>query len=331
MIGWVASGRRDSLGPAVSVLIPVYNGGDYLRCALESLQSQSFTNFEIVVIDNNSTDNTPELLASWSKVESRLRRVRLNTRQVSAGLNYGARIALAPLIARLDSDDIAFPDRLAVQVEVMNRRPSISALGSAVQLIDANGQPVAVSPQPLSHHDIRRRQKTSCALVASSSMIRAEALRAIGGYREGLNLSEDFDLWLRLSEQYTLANLPNVLVGYRIRRGSVSERQPARLALASLCVVAAARARSNGLEEPFSSGSPNLRQALPILNLSRRRARRLVRYRSAAVRIHRWSFSACRARGIAAAIRWLIHQRTVRALHTRIVRLLFGTTAPRAF
>jgi glycosyltransferase involved in cell wall biosynthesis len=260
--------------------MPVHNGALYLDEALASLAAQTFRDFEIVVVDNASTDETPGMLARWAAREPRLRTLRLERNRLSASLNEAARMARAPILARLDADDVARPDRFERQMAALARHPEVGLLGSSAILVDRRGRPLGEIRPPRADKDIRQRHRTSCGIIPSSSIMRAEAFWGAGGYREGLNISEDFDLWLRMGERCTFANLPEPLISYRVHTGSVTARQPVRMALASFCVTAAAEARRTGQREPFRDGRPSLRAALPLLGLSRRDARKIVRYRS---------------------------------------------------
>jgi glycosyltransferase involved in cell wall biosynthesis len=266
--------------PAISVLMPVHNGAKFLAAALESLSKQTFGDFEIIAVNNGSTDATEAILAAWAKREPRLRAAYLGRPGLTLALNHAAELARAPLLARLDADDVASPQRLEVQVEVMQSRPELVLLGSSAILIDERGRETGDLRPPLLDRDIRRLQKTSAALVASTTMMRTAAFERVGGYRAGLSVSEDFDLFLRLSEIGEIANLDTGLVGYRVHSASITARQPARMAIASLAVGAAAEARRTGALEPFIAGVPHLRRALPMLRLSRKQARRSVWLRS---------------------------------------------------
>jgi glycosyltransferase involved in cell wall biosynthesis len=264
----------------LSILMPVHNGALYLEEALASLAAQSFADFELVVVDNASTDATPRLLARWAEREPRLRTLRLERNRLSASLNQAARLARAPILARLDADDVARADRLERQMAALAEQPALGLLGSSATLIDGAGRHLGEVRPPRGDRDIRQRHRTSCGIIPSSSIMRAEVFWAAGGYREGLNISEDFDLWLRMGERCSFANLPEPLISYRIHTASVTARQPVRMALASFCVSAAAEARRTGQAEPFCEGRPRLRAALPLLGLSRKEARKIVRYRS---------------------------------------------------
>jgi hypothetical protein len=267
--------------------MPVRNGERYLDAALESLSAQSFSDLEIIAVDSCSTDGTAELLAQWSARDSRLRAVRLERVQLAETLNRAAELARAPLLARLDSDDLACPNRLEIQEAAMQARPRLGLLGSAAELIDEKGRSFGEILSPLSHVEIVERQQTSCSLVPSSTIMRAEIFWRAGGYRKGLNISEDFDLWMRMTELAEAANLPEKLIRYRVHKGSVTARQPVRMALASLCVSAAAEARRAGAPEPFATGGPSLRIALPLLGMTRAEAHRVVRWRSAGNHLRR--------------------------------------------
>lgn len=264
------------------MLMPVRNAGKYLDDALQSLADQNFRDFEIIAVDNGSTDGTWDILTAWSTKEPRLRAIRLARPQLARSLNWAASLAQAPLLARLDGDDVAYPSRLALQVAAMWARPQVGLLGSAADTIDAAGSLLGVMRPPVDDESIRQRHRTSCGMVASTTIMRAELFHRAGGYREGLNLSEDYDLFTRLSELGEIQALADVLVGYRIHHNSVTARQPLRMALASLCVSAAVTARRQGKAEPFASGRPSLRRALSILGMSRKAARRQLRWRSAA-------------------------------------------------
>ncbi len=263
--------------PAISVVIPARNAARYLPAALESLAAQTFTDFEIVVIDNGSTDGTAEILRQWAEREPRLRLFSVARPGLAAALNHGIHAARAPLIARLDADDIALPDRLMRQAQAFAEQPELGLLGSAVDLIDQQGRKIGERHRPLGDEALRRFQRDGSGFVQSSVMFRREAFDRAGGYRAGLNCAEDYDLWLRMSGVTRIANLPHILVRYRIHHASMSSRLTLRLALTATCVRAAHQARLRGEPEPFVAGVPKLRRAHELLEMPTEASRRALR------------------------------------------------------
>lgn len=255
--------------PLISVIVPAHNEERFLDQALASLAGQSFRAFEIIAVDNGSTDRTSAILAGWASREPRLRTIRLDRPSLHESLRLGVTLARADVIARLDSDDIAEPDRLERQFGFLRAHPQLGLLGSAATLIDARNRAIGRSIPYLDDAAIRRLMPNECPFIHSSVMMRRQAYERVGGYRPGLNLAEDFDLWLRMSPSTLMANLPERLIRYRIHNGSVSARKLPQLVLTSLCVSAAHVAREAGLAEPFAGGMPALRRALPLLGYSR--------------------------------------------------------------
>lgn len=273
----VAEPREGDRPPAVSVLMPVRNCAAYLGEALQSLAAQTFGDFEIIVVDNGSSDDTRDILRAWARREPRLRAYRLRRPGLARSLNFAASKARAPLLARLDGDDIAAPGRLAAQVEAMRARPALGLLGSGAEMIDSRGRSVGSLDRPTSDSGLRKFLRTGCAFVHSSVMMRREVFLAAGGYRKGLNVAEDYDLWLRMAEHAQIANLPERLVRYRVHVESATARKPIRQAVAIACVTAAVEARRLGKPEPFFRGIPELRKALPLLGMTQKRFRRELR------------------------------------------------------
>jgi hypothetical protein len=310
--------------PAISVLMPVRDGARFLDAALASLAAQTFRDFEIILVENGSADGSSGIVAAWAKREPRLRAFRLDRGGLAASLNFAAAQARAPLLARLDADDIAHPHRLALQYRAMLRNRSLGLLGTMMEFIDRRGRSLGRSSAPLGHAALKEHLQTSCGFIQSSVMMRAEIFHRAGGYRPGLNISEDYDLWARMAELCRCANLPDVLGGYRVHPASLTSRYPARMAIASLCVSAALEARRTGRPEPFSAGTPNLRLALPLLAMSPARSRSLVRLRVARIVMGR-AFQAFPLPGLVRAlVRRLVNDLGVRQLYVAGLRTIMG-------
>jgi glycosyltransferase involved in cell wall biosynthesis len=217
------------LKPRVSVLLPVRNGLPWLREALESLAVQTMPDFEIVVLEDGSTDGTADFLASWG--DDRMRVVSTGGVGIAAALNIGLGEASAPLVARQDADDASAPERLAVQTEYLNIHSDIGVLATVADYIDGDGsavdndwvrtvrrqQDVASTPA-----QIRELMPLTCCVTHGSIVARAAVLTAAGGYRQSMAPAEDYDLWLRLLPETQLAKLPERLYRYRVHAGQVS-------------------------------------------------------------------------------------------------------------
>jgi len=232
--------------PAVSVLLPVFNAERYLGAALESVLAQTFTDFECVIVDDGSTDTSPTILAHHAARDGRIRIIRQENMGIVAALNRGLAECSASLVARMDADDICLPQRLATQLDYLNRHPEVVAVGTAFQLISAAGVLGPVVQHPTSAEAIRRGLQSGNRLGHPTVLMRRDAVLAAGGYREALRHAEDYDLWTRLAEGYQLANLPECLLLYRIHGGQISWSQAEAQAMATLAVrgLAAQRMRA---------------------------------------------------------------------------------------
>ena len=209
-----------SAAPVVSVLMAVYNGAPWVRDAVDSVLGQSLSDLELIVIDDASTDATPTLLASVH--DTRLRVDRSSARRgLSASLAAAWTIARAPLIARLDADDISVPDRLARQQAFLSSHPEVGLLGGAAREIDALGRPLGLVEPPRDDLTLRRALIRQNPFVHSTVMMRRSAAEAVGGYDARREVAQDYDLWMRMSRVTRLANLPDVLVVRRRLPGAI--------------------------------------------------------------------------------------------------------------
>jgi glycosyltransferase involved in cell wall biosynthesis len=206
--------------PAISVLMSVRNGAPWVRDAVESVLEQTVTDLELVVIDDGSTDATTSLLATIG--DPRLRVERQAPRGLTPSLNRALALARAPLLARLDADDVALPERLACQRAFLDAHPDVGLLGTGAREVDASGREIGVVSPPEDDAAIRRAMIRRNPFVHSSVMMRRRALEEAGGYDERLGVAQDYDLWMRMSRITRLANLPAPLVVRRLLPGRVS-------------------------------------------------------------------------------------------------------------
>lgn len=211
--------------PLVSVLMAVYNSERYVAQAVESILSQTLSNFELIIIDDGSTDRSRSILQTYAAQDQRIRLISRKNRGIPQTRNELLAQATAELIAVMDSDDIALPERLQRQVEFMQQHPEVVCLGSAFELIDAQGRLLTCLPVPLTDDEIQQQALAGHASIFQPcAMMRRAAVEQVGGYDETMPQAEDLDLWLRLGEIGKLANLSQPLVQYRLHANSVSEK-----------------------------------------------------------------------------------------------------------
>jgi hypothetical protein len=209
----------------VSVVMPIHNGERYLRDAIESVLAQSLAEFELIAIDDGSTDATPEILASFAERDSRVTVETLPGSGQSAALNHGLSTAESPYVAIMHADDLSLPDRLARQVAFMDAHPAIGICGSWVQLIgEREGELWAF---PAEHDEIRCHLLFANVLPHPSVIMRCPQINELGlAYDDGLHCAQDYDLWVRAAERVRVANLPEALVHYRVHAGQTTRTEP---------------------------------------------------------------------------------------------------------
>jgi glycosyltransferase involved in cell wall biosynthesis len=208
--------RQGSSLPKVSVLLPLFNAERYLAEAVESILAQSFRDFELLVHDDGSTDGSLRILRDFSRSDPRVIVSSSPNQGITPTLNFLLRKAQAPYIARMDADDVAFPQRFERQVGYLDSHPDCVLVGGRIVLIDPEGRKLKVFQLPTSHAEIDAENlRGRMAIAHPVVMMRATAIKKVGGYREGFTHAEDIDLWLRLAEVGRLANLDEVLLYYR--------------------------------------------------------------------------------------------------------------------
>jgi len=198
--------------PKVTVFIPVHNREDYICVAVNSILAQTFRDFELVVVDDGSTDRTAEVLAGYSDPRLRVARNPRNL-GIPATRNRGLELARGEYIALLDSDDHAYPERLGRQVGYLDDNPEIMQVGSWCSFMDSNGRMLdKVRRQPLNSEDIHAHLLFHCPVINRTVMARTETLRE-AGYDTNFQRCQDYDMHCRLvTAGHMLANLPEILV-----------------------------------------------------------------------------------------------------------------------
>jgi glycosyltransferase involved in cell wall biosynthesis len=204
--------------------MPVFNAEPFVRRAVDSVREQTFSDWELLVIDDGSTDGSLGVLQTFAEPRLRIERNRRNL-GVTRSLNRGLALARGELVARLDGDDVAYPDRLRRQVLHLDAHPEVALVGSWADLVDASGRPFMREETPTANDEIQARILRGNCFVHASTMFRRQAALDLGGYDEALREAQDYDLWLRLSEHHQVANLGEPLIAFRVHGGQVSQRR----------------------------------------------------------------------------------------------------------
>jgi glycosyltransferase involved in cell wall biosynthesis len=236
--------------PAVSVIMPVRNGVEWLAEAVASVRAQEFGDFEFLIVDDGSDDGTAAMLAGFAAADRRIRLLRQAPQGIVAALNAAIASARAPYLARLDADDRARPDRLGKQVAFMEAHPEIGLVGTFAERIDAAGNVVGRLAPPTDPARLARVLARTNPFVHSSVMMRTALVRRIGGYRAAFRAAEDYDLWLRLAEAGDIANLAEYLTQYRWHEANLSRRDAVRQAFSVRLVQRSAAGRRRGAGDP---------------------------------------------------------------------------------
>jgi glycosyltransferase involved in cell wall biosynthesis len=233
--------------PLVTVLMPVFNGEKYLNKAIQSIIDQTYDNFEFLILDDGSTDNSIRIVKSYN--DSRIRHIISPVnRGIEKTLNKGLKLAEGKYIARMDCDDISLPRRLQNQVAYMEQNPEIGVLGAAMQIIK-NGRPTKVRRWPATDYQIKIHLLFQNPLSHPVIMIRKETLNGID-YPEDCNYCEDYRLWTILASHTKFANLPDILLQYRIHDNQITKK------LSQLSASGARKAREAYIINLFPDSSP---------------------------------------------------------------------------
>lgn len=207
--------------PIVSVLLPCYNAAGTLQQALESLAQQTLTDFELIAVDDGSTDGTFEILQDWASSDERLQLLRQDHMGIVGALNAGLDVCQAEYIARMDADDLSQRERLARQAAFLEQHPEIAVVGCRVRGYPPGevreGFSIYLEWQNslLTNEDIRREIFVESPLAHPSVMMHKNWFEGVGGYQER-GWPEDYDLWLRFYQAGAgFAKLPEILLDWR--------------------------------------------------------------------------------------------------------------------
>lgn len=236
--------------PAVSVIMSVHNGAEFLRQAVDSILMQTWEDLELLVVDDASTDNSLAILREID--DRRLRIIELSQNVgLANALNIAIETSRGGYIARMDADDIAAPSRLQCQVAAMEAHPHVVLLGTAYDHIDKRGIKFGHTQVRTENGELQAELLESNQFCHPSVMFRGETIRRTGGYRTiAGRYAQDYDLWLRLAEHGELMNLSQNLLQYRVHDGQVSiSKSDQQRRSAEVYKVLARQRRSTGSED----------------------------------------------------------------------------------
>ena len=226
--------RGMAIIPALSVIMSVFNGERFLDEAVHSILEQDFADFEFLILNDGSTDDSSAILHKWAAKDVRITLIERENRGLVASLNELVAAANAPLLARMDCDDIALPERFSLQIDYMAVHPKIGVLGTNTHDLSEDGKIIiAEDSYPLTPAEARTWLRNGPALCHPSAMMRTDMIRQLGGYRAAFRHAEDYDLWLRASRSTQIANVPERLLLYRRSDGQVSRKHAVEQAKAA--------------------------------------------------------------------------------------------------
>jgi glycosyltransferase involved in cell wall biosynthesis len=201
----------------ISVILSFFNSQDTLALSIQSVLDQSYSDIELILIDDFSSDNSYEIANYFAKRDSRIFLMKNNSNLgLARSLNLAIHQSRFPYIARIDADDICYPDRLAMQFNFLRDNPEIDILGSNAVLIDEAGMKVGQTDIPLAHDEILSAIRYRNPLIHPTVIMKRDVFKGLNGYDEKLRKAQDLDLWQRaVTSGYVFRNLSNCLIMYR--------------------------------------------------------------------------------------------------------------------
>lgn len=213
--------------PKVSIILPAYNTERYLSESIDSVRRQSFTDFELIIINDGSTDGTQRIIDDYAARDERIISLKQKNQGLVATLNKAVKMARGMYIARIDGDDPWMDDKLSAQVDSLDKNLDVSLIGGGFEIIDENGFFIETIHALTRDEDIRRAMMLRNPFGHAGVMFRKDAFDKVGGYSNSHGPTEDFELWIRLATVGRLANLPKPVYRYRIVDNGISQSNSA--------------------------------------------------------------------------------------------------------
>ncbi len=214
---------KSEIVPKVSILMPAYNVQDYVAQAIESMLCQTFRDFEFIIIDDGSIDNSWDIIQEYAKKDDRIVALKNEANyKICKTLNRGIDIARGKYLVRMDADDWSYPYRLEKQVKFMDKNPEIGVSGGRIMVCDKDMRCMHIREYKLNDKEIRKRMFFYNPFCHPATIWRSDILKNSSCFNEMLYDVEDYDLYFRMGRMSKFANLPDILVKYRISENSVS-------------------------------------------------------------------------------------------------------------
>lgn len=223
--------------PTITVLLSVYNAENYVGIAIESILKQSFTDFELIAVDDCSTDKSWDIVQQYMKQDSR---VIAKRNEVNLGgcktLNVGLKLAKGKYIARLDNDDWSYPNRLEKQFDFLEAHPDVGIVGGVMEIMNQHGEVTGKRKYNISDQEIRNKIFCYSPFSHPLVMIRKSILDKVGSYDPAYAPADDYELYFRIGNESQFANLPDVIMRYRVIPSSITFMQTKKMELATINV-----------------------------------------------------------------------------------------------
>ena len=252
----------------VTVLMPVYNGEHFLNEAIKSILNQSLQDFEFLIINDGSTDNSEAIIKTFD--DPRIRYISKINEGLSKTLNYGVKIAKYEYVARMDCDDIATQDRLKIQLDFMIKNPKFVLVGGSAVEINEEGEYIGDRIAEVNEDKIREKLPFT-SFIHPTVMFRRDVALQTDGYPEQINKGEDAVFFFRMSKKGRIINLSKIILKYRVSRFSLSPRDKKSQKIINECVLFYAKNNyvNDVLLEKFNSIEINLSKDLRLFNYYR--------------------------------------------------------------
>lgn len=240
--------------PKISVVMSVFNNEADLSDAVDSILTQTFTDFEFIIINDASTDNSKILINKYSQKDSRIQIINNpHNIKLTASLNKAIAVAKGDYIARQDADDISLPTRLEKQLTYLDEAVDVGAVGCFSQIIDEEGEVLQSLIYPKNHDDIIKQHIVENQFIHGTLMFRNSLLNELGGYRNEFIFSQDYDLTLRAQEVSVLNNIPETLYCSRFGSTRISSQKSHQQKAFSNMAIEFAKTRRDGQLDPIQS------------------------------------------------------------------------------